>query len=420
MLTITSAARGGRHRWGAALVVFGLVLVSGCNPDPYPEDLHYPVRSDVLVLKEPNKRDIPHPEPLGHFEQAMDDLKNVEGASVLDPSSLPGDQRGELESELEQVFGTPAKPTVAPPAKDKDSQAAVKTLKLDDETLARGSILYRRHCVHCHGLTGDGRGPTAPWVNPHPRDYRRGYFKFISTLDSSNETSDVRKPRRSDLLRTLREGIEGTSMPNFRLLADEELQALISYIIHLSVRGEVEFNTIRALLSKSRATVAQLVRTGNPRDPEDPRSETAKILGNWTDDSKPLEPLAYPFENAGKEEREASVKRGFELFKDANGAACIGCHNDYGRQAGYLYDKWGTLVRPANLTAGVYRGGRRPVDLYYRIFGGIPPSGMPATASAIKKDKQKMWDLVNFVQALPYPHMLPDDVREQIYGTKKD
>jgi hypothetical protein len=58
---------------------------------------------------------------------------------------------------------------------------AVKNLKLDPDTLARGSSLYRLQCLHCHGLSGNGRGPTAAWVNPHPRDYRSGVFKFTSS-----------------------------------------------------------------------------------------------------------------------------------------------------------------------------------------------------------------------------------------------
>jgi hypothetical protein len=36
----------------------------------------------------------------------------------------------------------------------------------------------------------------------------------------------------------------------------------------------------------------------------------------------------------------------------------------------------------------------------------IKPSG---------KDDDPYWDLVNFVQALPYRHMLPENVRERVY-----
>ncbi len=75
------------------------------------------------------------------------------------------------------------------------------------------------------------------------------------------------------------------------------------------------------------------------------------------------------------------------------------------------------MVRPMNLTTGVYRGGRRPIDLYWRIKGGIVPSGMADAASLPDKD---VWDLVRFVQALPYPAMLPDDVRDKVYGRPDD
>jgi hypothetical protein len=31
------------------------------------------------------------------------------------------------------------------------------------------------------------------------------------------------------------------------------------------------------------------------------------------------------------------------------------------------------------------------------------------------KNAEPFWDVVNFVQALPYPQMLPEEIREQIY-----
>jgi len=68
--------------------------------------------------------------------------------------------------------------------------------------------------------------------------------------------------------------------------------------------------------------------------------------------------------------------------------------------------------RPANLTAGIYRGGRRPLDLYYRISKGINGSAMPDNSAIPPKD---VWDIVNFLEAMPYPKMLPEDVRNRIY-----
>ena len=54
--------------------------------------------------------------------------------------------------------------------------------------------LFRRHCVTCHGISGDGAGPSAAVLVPYPRDYRDGLFKYTSTAGGA-------KPVRADLER---------------------------------------------------------------------------------------------------------------------------------------------------------------------------------------------------------------------------
>ena len=71
-------------------------------------------------------------------------------------------------------------------------------------------------------------------------------------------------------------------------------------------------------------------------------------------------------------------------------------------------DDWGNPLRPANLNRGVYKGGRRPIDIYWRIAKGINGAQMPAHYPS-PFDEKKMWDVVNFVLALPYePELLRD------------
>ena len=65
------------------------------------------------------------------------------------------------------------------------------------------------------------------------------------------------------------------------------------------------------------------------------------------------------------------------------------------------WDAWGTLVRPNNLTNGIYRGGRRNVDLYYRIHSGINGAGMIAFGTFEAKDPRLVWDLVNWWRSMP-------------------
>jgi len=86
------------------------------------------------------------------------------------------------------------------------------------------------------------------------------------------------------------------------------------------------------------------------------------------------------------------------------------------RKTGELWnnslDDWGVPLRPANLNRGkdtVYKGGRRPIDIYWRIAKGINGAKMPAHYPTI--EPEKIWDLVNFVLELPYEPSLLDGAK---------
>jgi len=377
------------------------VFLAGCGPEfpRYPSDLKYPARTEPIITATVTTIP-PGFERPGELYQILwgldqaDREKNVLYTNPLAWRDSPAKearlrQIAELEEKLVELFGSPRHPKV-----EGIDDELIESLKLDDRTLDWGARLYRVHCLHCHGVAGNGRGPTAPWVNPHPRDYRLGKFKFIST-----KGSDQRKPRRADLLRTLREGIEATSMPSFGLLPENELEALVSYVIHLSMRGQIEFQVMKEILTDD----SELADTGVSARVNEymDSSNDASIPGSWKiADANAIVPDA-PFPS--KEERKASVERGFKRFRDQSGQGCIKCHTDYGRQSLLFYDDWGTIGRPADLTAGIYRGGRRPIDLYYRIHSGINGSNMPGSANNLSS--KDIWDLVNFLQVLPYKGM---------------
>jgi hypothetical protein len=57
-------------------------------------------------------------------------------------------------------------------------------------------------------------------------------------------------------------------------------------------------------------------------------------------------------------------------------------------------------IPPRNLRHGIYRGGRRPLDLYYRIHAGIYGAPMPAAAGTVPPED--IWHIVNYVLSLPY------------------
>ncbi len=53
-------------------------------------------------------------------------------------------------------------------------------------------------------------------------------------------------------------------------------------------------------------------------------------------------------------------------------------------------DDWGNPLRPANLNRGVYKGGRRPIDIYWRIAKGINGAQMPAPLSPPLNEQQDL------------------------------
>src|SRR5207302_10036479 len=175
-----------------------------------------------------------------------------------------------------------------------------------------------------------------------------------------------RPPRREDLFRTIYQGIEGTTMPAHNVLPDDQIEAMVSYVIFLSIRGQAELSALYRL-AKKEAKIPEYLRgkVGGPQ-----ARSIKNITKDWAESQSAeriIQVGSYK-EPADAEERtawlRASVQRGHDLFQ----ANCGTCHKDYGRQADYKVDiaGWGLLVRAANLTTGVYRGGPRAIDPYCR------------------------------------------------------
>ena len=377
----------------AMLPMVLLLGVAGCD-DGYSDAVVYGVRTDpmkaVVGGLEPIQPDRPGQLPMlkimdleneqNPFYASNKENSLVDTGKFIDPMMASSADREQIRKALDELFGTPASPKVG--KIDDDSR---KLLHLKDDTLAKGSKLYRLHCVHCHGVTGDGRGPTARWVNPHPRDYRQGRFKFQS-INAANDDK-TKTPHRDDLMRVLEHGIEGTAMPSFVLLPTDDREALVSYVIHLSMRGQTEFETFKESFEYKKADKSlRLKQSGSIKVLVDDWYNSY-VLKSWVDSQKkenqiPIPP--FPFDPNDADLFKESVLRGKEIFTNppkkynVGNNACLTCHIDFGRRSKFKEDIWGTFSKPNNLIQGVFRGGRRPIDLYRRIHSGIDPSGMIA------------------------------------------
>jgi mono/diheme cytochrome c family protein len=283
--------------------------------------------------------------------------------TVAKLGELPGALQPAVQAELVKYTGTFEQPRLVA---EKDAPAV---------DLVRGQAVYQERCVQCHGVSGDGQGPAAKYMYPKPRDYRRGLFKFISTAYGD-------RPLRDDLVRTVRNGIRGTSMPGFSLLQEQDIQSVVDYVVMLSRRGEFE------------QLLIDLVETEEAVDPELVKEEVLEtVLRRWSsaadDEVVPLKPIPkFTSEH---------VERGKRAFLTKG---CSKCHGEDGR--GQTVDNrgndvWGQPTRAADLTSGMLHGGTRPLDIYRRIYSGINGTPMPSFANALKDEPDTIWDLVAYV-----------------------
>ncbi len=394
--------------------------------------------------------------PIDAFRPNTIYLAKLEKSQNADLRPAQADSNAALES----LFGTPDKPQW-PEFLQSDDDAVGALVSVERLQQAAGPVrsdeqdrhfgLFREHCVACHGVSGDGAGPASRLLSPYPRDFRLGKFKFKSTPIG-------KKPTRADLRRVLTAGLPGTSMPSFRLLRDEELEALVDYIIFLSVRGEVE----RQLLTEAAMEIDFEAgeRLFDVRLKESQPDEfaaqsglltelTTSVAKQWSgaDDavtpvSTPTKPLFAAGQDLASDEAEqlaASIENGRKVFLGPI-ANCASCHGATAMGDGQTknYDAWtkdwlegldpqnrdeirpmlrlGALkpqyILPRNLRTGVYRGGSEPSDLYLRIVNGIDGTPMPATAMQPDNPQglteSDVWDLVNFLLSLPYETISQD------------
>jgi len=259
-------------------------------------------------------------------------------------------------------------------------------------SLAESGALYQRHCVHCHGATGAGDGPSGATLDPQPRDFRRGIFKWVA-VEAGH------RPRRADLVRVLERGVEGTSMPAFKRLTRAEREGLVDWVRLLAVRGETEL--VVTALAAQRGSVT----------PELATQAYARTWQRWDAAEDKYAPVGTPPDPDTFSA--ADVARGKELFT-GEVAKCNTCHADDARGGGAAIweldadgvrtrrlDQWGAPSRPRDLTHGVFRGGDRPADLYRRIKYGIGGTIMPAADPGLSDDD--VYALVAFVLSLRHP-----------------
>lgn len=346
--------------------------------------------------------------------------------------SLTNKQQQQIQDHLLRHFGTPLHPhlrleladaaqgdstaeSADNPSANNPSANNPSAAKDSSEIFSRahlefGARVFQDRCAGCHGSTGDGNGEVAAFLQPKPRDYRLGVFKFTSTPYGV-------KPTRQDLLRTVRKGAKGTSMPAFALLSDEELESVVDYVVLLAYRGELEQKVVQFAATELDAD-ANL-------ESVDFADNLAAIHEQWkqaeTQIVMPLSPQPPYSDETIAQGRKAFLTRG-----------CSKCHGEEGKgQTAWLsseflaqqasappeqrvqinYDTWGHTAPAADLTSGLLHGGRRKIDIYRRIHNGINGTPMPSFGQALATEPETIWHLVHYVTSVVEGRPLPKEAQ---------
>jgi mono/diheme cytochrome c family protein len=258
-------------------------------------------------------------------------------------------------------------------------------IEVDAATLQDGHDAYMLYCYACHGVFGDGHGPSSYGLRPPPRDFTKGIFKF-ARLRSSDDV-----PNDEDISRIVLGGLHGTAMLPWNI-PEIELDKVIQYI-----------KTFAPEKWEKKKKNGEMVKTLEKFEaPEDP----------WDTDD------------------EAGWKSGRDLYHFR--AECVNCHPAYGTKkelfdwssaaakrdpanfkvvGGFREDPYNPVAKdspeykqrilPPDFTFNNVRSarpGKELVDLFRLISYGVYPV-MPAWKGAGLSDKD-IWALAHYVKHL--------------------
>lgn len=238
----------------------------------------------------------------------------------------------------------------------KDTPSGPKP-EASEAMIEQGRGIYFRRCSFCHGLLGDGEGPAAEFMDPRPRDFTLGTFKFRTT--QSGEL-----PLDEDLFRTVSRGLPGTGMQAFD--------------------GDLIKN---GLSEQERWAVIAYIKTFAPEFEDEEFDPYQKIV-------------ALPAEMAPFDED--SIAKGKAVFERAK---CWECHGKLGRGDGQKSfdrkDDWGFPIRIRNVThPWKIKAGTEVKDIYMRFSTGINGTPMPSFVKALGEVDR--WYLANYIKSLQH------------------
>lgn len=238
------------------------------------------------------------------------------------------------------------------------------------EALNSGKTTYTEYCMPCHGVNGDGKGPSAKGLQIPPRNLKLGMYKFGRVVPGE-------LPHDEDFYKILKEGLEGTAMLPWKDLSPVQLFNLVQYM-----------------------------KTFAPEQ--------------WEGKERKLGVTIVPTRDPFKDDKAGAIERGKAVYHIV--ARCWLCHRAYVSHAEYskLNEKingkpetefntemyrlklqpndYDSASVPPEFTYDPIRSAKNLEELYVRISAGVAGTSMPSWKGTLPDED--IWAVTYYVKYL--------------------
>ncbi|MDP6575729.1 MAG: c-type cytochrome [Candidatus Peribacteraceae bacterium] len=203
---------------------------------------------------------------------------------------------------------------------------AIDVLDASEPDISRGKEIYAANCRGCHGRNGDGNGLAARYLDPLPRDFTKGKFKFRTTPSGSLPTDE-------NISKIIRDGVRRTSMPGWKhILGKKDISDVVGYLKTFSEKFVLQDPSPEVVI---------------PNEAPDPTKDT--------------------------------IYEGKMIYMLME---CWSCHGPNGRADGPnatgLKDDWDIPILLPDFQYDAFKGGEEPQEIYRTFSTGLSGTPMPA------------------------------------------
>jgi caa(3)-type oxidase subunit IV len=259
--------------------------------------------------------------------------------------------------------------SLVPEVKSKVKDPWIETPQL----LAKGKTLFETNCVTCHGPNGEGNGPAAAALNPHPRNFHA----------PPSEWKNGRKI--TDIFKTLKEGIAGSGMASFSTLPSDDRWALAHFVQNFGGKAPAP-------------TDADFAKIGvNPKEEGGGEKVAASIPIELAMSRMAMNDLpGHPAGRMAMAWADESMPAGARVYQQ-NCASCHGTRGEGGLVVRNLGVAPGVQLRTAPFSSSE---AIKSADAFNKVVTrGLPGSMMPGSADL---SSAQLKELYGFVRGLAH------------------